>query len=349
MSIVSEPWGEAQDGQPVSSWTLAHPDGPVARIATWGATLVSLRVPVAGGPSRDIVLGFDSLAGYLGPHPYVGAAVGRHANRIANGRFELDGTCFRLSLNEGPHHLHGGVGGLSRCVWHASGGENADGPWLQLTVLSAAGSDGYPGALCVSLRYGLRADALRLDWTAVAERPTPVNLTHHAYFNLAGGGDVLGHRLQVRADRFLPVDASMIPTGALQPVAGTPFDLREPVAIGERLRDGAGDPQIAIAGGLDHCFVIAGAAGTLRSAATLRAPDDSVTLQVATTEPGLQVYTGNRLDGSLRGRGDRAWPRHGGVCLEAQHFPDSPNRPAFPDTILRPGDTYRQTTVYRFG
>lgn len=346
MSVDVEPWGVAPDGHPVERWTLRHEAGAVASVATWGATLLALRVPVAGG-LRDVVLGFDALGPYLGAHPYVGAAVGRWANRIAGGRFTLDGTVHVLARNAGDHHLHGGERGLSRQVWHATGGENADGPWLQLSIVSPDGEDGFPGTLRTSLRYGLRADALRLDWTATADRATPVNLTHHAYFNLAGGGDVLGHRLRVLADRFLPVDAGLIPTGELRPVDGTPMDLREAVAIGDRIA--SGDPQVRLAGGFDHCWVIADAPGPLRSAAELVAPDGSACLRVATTEPGLQVYTGNGLDGTLRGRGGAAWPRHGAVCLEAQRFPDAPNRPAFPDAILRPGETYRQTTVYAFG
>jgi aldose 1-epimerase len=199
----------------------------------------------------------------------------------------------------------------------------------------------------VALRYGLRADALRLDWTARSDRPTPVNLTHHAYFNLAGAGDVLDHRLRLGASRFLPVDATLIPTGELRPVAGTPFDFREPVRLRERLA--LDDPQLRIAGGLDHCFVLADAPGPLRSAAELHAPDGALVLRMATTDPGLQVYTGNFLDGSLAGRDGTGWPRHGGLCLEAQRFPDAPNRPAFPDTVLRPGAVHAQTTVYAFG
>jgi aldose 1-epimerase len=346
MSIAAEPWGIAPDGQPVERWTLRHEAGPVAVVATWGATLVSLRIPAPGGP-RDIVLGFDALAPYLGGHPYIGAAVGRWANRIADGRFMLDGTSHTLARNAAGHHLHGGERGLSRAVWHASGGENADGPWLQLSIVSPDGEDGFPGTLRVSLRYGLRADALRLDWSASTDRATPVNLTHHAYFNLAGGGDVLGHRLRVHADRFLPVDAGLIPTGELRAVDGTPMDLREGAAIGERV--GADDAQVRIAGGFDHCWVLADAPGALRSAAELVAPGGAPSLRVATTEPGLQVYTGNGLDGTQRGRDGAAWPRFGAVCLEAQRFPDSPNRPDFPDTILRPGEIYRQTTVYAFG
>ncbi len=346
MSVDVEPWGNAPGGQPVERWTLRHDAGPVATIATWGATLVSLRVPGPDGP-RDIVLGFDTLEPYLGGHPYVGAAVGRWANRIAHGRFMLDGVEHLLARNAGGHHLHGGERGLSRAVWHASAGENADGPWLRLSTVSPDGEDGFPGTLRVWLRYGLRADALRLDWSATTDRATPVALTHHAYFNLAGGGDVLGHRLRVLADRFLPVDAGLIPTGELRPVEGTPMDLREPVAIGARV--GLDDAQLRIAGGFDHCWVIADGPGPLRSAAELIAPGGAPCLRVATTEPGLQVYTGNGLDGSLRGRGGAAWPRHGAVCLEAQRFPDSPNRPEFPDAILRPGQTWRQTTVYAFG
>jgi aldose 1-epimerase len=346
MSLEVEPWGVAPDGQPVERWTLRHEAGPVAVVATWGATLVSLRIPAPGG-LRDVVLGFETLAPYLGAHPYVGAAVGRWANRIAEGRFTLDGTRYALARNAGRHHLHGGERGLSRAVWRASGGENADGPWLQLSVSSPDGEDGFPGALRVTLRYGLRADALRLDWEASADRATPVNLTHHAYFNLAGGGDVLGHRLCVHADRFLPVDPDLIPTGELRPVDGTPMDLREAIGLGEGVA--ADDPQVRIAGGFDHCWVLADAPGPLRSAAELVAPGGAPCLRVATTEPGLQVYTGNGLDGTLPGRDGAAWPRHGAVCLEAQRFPDSPNRPGFPDAILRPGQTYRQTTVYAFG
>ncbi len=255
----------------------------------------------------------------------------------------LDGTSYALARNAGRHHLHGGERGPSRAVWHASVGDSADGPGLQLSVASPDGEDGLPGMLRASLRHGLRADALRLDWEATADRATPVDLTHHADFNPAGGGGVFGHRLRVHAGRFLPVDPDLIPTGELRPVDGTPMDLRDPVAIGERIA--AGDPQVRIASGLDHCRVLADAPGPLRSAAERVAP----CLRVATTEPGLQVYTGNGLDGTLPGRGGVARPRCGAVCLAAQRFPDSPNRPGFPDAILRPGQNLPRTTVYPFG
>ncbi|HYF59661.1 MAG TPA: aldose epimerase family protein [Burkholderiaceae bacterium] len=351
--VSSQPWGTDPDGKPVELWTLRHPSGAIARISTWGATLTSLRMPLADGSARETVLGFESLDGYLGDHPYIGAAVGRFANRIAHGRFELEGRAYALAANAAGHHLHGGERGLSRRTWSARAGEGAlapgesSAPWLTLSCTSPDGEDGYPGALDVELRYVLDGHALRLDWTATADAPTPVNLTHHAYFNLGEpGGDVLGHRLRVRAERFLPVDAGLIPTGELRPVAGTPMDLRAPRPIGEAIA--GDDPQLRAGGGFDHCWVLADAPGPLRPAATLVAPDGALELRMATTEPGVQVYSGNFLDGTLRGPGDVPWPKHGGLCLEAQRFPDSPNRSEFPDTILRPGRVYRQTTVYAF-
>lgn len=363
MSVAVEPWGTAPDGTPVELWTLRHPDGAVARIGTWGATLVSLRVPTRSGALREVVLGFGELAPYLGDHPYIGAAVGRYANRIAHGRFTLDGRPVELARNAGDHHLHGGERGLSRRVWRvrhdpqtvgvpdATGVDERDAipgnaASLTLESVSPDGDDGYPGTLRVALRYRLDGEALTLDWRAETDRPTPVNLTHHAYFNLGGGGDVLGHRLRVDADRFLPTDATLIPLGGMRAVDGTPMDLRVPVRLGDRVR--SPDAQVALAGGFDHCWVLADEPGPLREVAELVAPDDAVTLRMATTEPGVQVYTGNGLDGTLRGADGSAWPRHGAVCLEAQRFPDSPNRPDFPDCMLRPGQRYRQTTVYAF-
>lgn len=343
----AEPWGVTAEGRPVELWTLVNAAGLQATIATWGATLVSLVVPCRDGERRQVVLGFDALEGYLGEHPYVGAAVGRYANRIARGRFRLDGVEHRLVCNDGDHHLHGGRRGLSRIVWDAVPGEGAEGPWLRLSCVSPDGDEGYPGTLGVSLCYTLGADGLRLDWAAASDRPTPVNLTHHAYFNLAGGGHVLAHRLRLYAERFLPVDADLIPTGEMRPVAGTAMDFREPMTIGARIE--LPDPQLRLAGGYDHCWELADAPGTLRPAAELHAPDGRLSMRMWTTEPGLQCYAGNRLDGTLGSRGGRGWPRHGGLCLEAQHFPDSPNRPAFPDTVIRPGATYRQTTGYAFG
>ena len=307
-------------------------------------------VPDREGRIEEITLGFDTPRGYLKNPAYLGAVVGRFANRIANARFTLDGVEHRLTANDGPHALHGGGQGFDRATWHMSRVVNGDGPGVELDHHSPDGDQGFPGALDVRVTYTLTGDdRLIVDYEAAADRATPVNLSQHSYWNLGGAHerDVLGHEVQILADQFLPVDATLIPTGEAQPVDRTPFDLREPVRIGERLR--RSDAQLAIGRGFDHNFVLRGSGEGPCLAARLSEPRSGRMMEVWTTEPGLQFYTGNFLDGSVIGRGGRPLAARSGCCLETQHFPDSPNRPNFPSTILRPGTARRSRTVFGFG
>lgn len=340
------PFGVATDGEPVELYLLRSASGIEASVATWGATLVSLRVPDRRGELADVVLGFDELAGYLQPQPYLGATIGRHANRIANGRLSIGKAQVQLDRNEGEHHLHGGLRGFDRQHWRARVEEPA-GASVAFERTSEDGEAGYPGRLAVRVRYTLVDEAgLRIDYWARTDAPTVLNLTNHSYFNLAGEGTVLSHRLRVAGDRCAIVDGAMIPTGELREVAGTPMDLRSPAVIGEHLA--MHDEQLSLGQGFDHAWWVGGR-GELREIAELHDPRSGRTMTVHATQPALQVYTGNRLDGSIVGRHGRPLVRHAGVCLETQHLPDSPNHPAFSSTRLDPGQTYRQTTIYRFG
>lgn len=346
------PFGALPDGEPVEVFTLVNAHGLELRAITYGGIIVSLRTPDRAGRLADIVLGFDSLAGYLGNAPYFGAIIGRFANRIAGGRFTLDGTTYRLAANNGPNHLHGGVRGFDKVLWQGASFEDDNGVGVALTHTSPDGDEGYPGTVAVRVTYTLTdRDELVVDYAATTDRATPVNLTQHSYVNLAGDGvakDILDHVLTIDASAYTPVDAALIPTGAIAPVAGTPFDFRTPTAIGARIdRD---DPQLRYGGGYDHNFVLDRApGGGLAHAARLVEPASGRTLDLYTSEPGLQVYSGNGLDGSLMGKGGRRYGRRCGLALETQHFPDSPNQPGFPTTILRPGEELRSRTVFRFG
>jgi len=309
---------------------------------------VALRSRDGAGRPGHVVLGHETLGGYLaGNRPYLGALVGRCANRIAQGRFTLDGRVHELACNDGPHHLHGGMRGFDKVLWSASAGTGPSGASLELRRVSEDGEEGYPGRLDVAVTFTLgEDDQLRLDYEATSDAPTHCNLTHHPYFNLDGTPDVLGHVLTLRAGRFLPVDAGLIPTGELRPVAGTPMDFTRPAAIGARI--GADDEQLRRARGYDHCFVLDRGGQGLAPAASLAGPASGRLLEVLTTEPALQLYSGNFLDGTLTGRGGRVYGPRAGLCLETQHYPDAPNHPAFPSTVLRPGQVYRSTTAYRF-
>jgi aldose 1-epimerase len=315
-----------------------------------GATIVSLRVPDRAGLPEDVVLGFDAIQGYLGDEPYFGAIVGRYGNRIAKGRFTLDGQTYQLATNNGPNHLHGGVKGFDKVVWEAEPFDRDGQSGVVFTHVSPDGDEGYPGTLNARVTYTLtQANELIVDYAATSSKATPVNLTQHSYFNLAGAGtgDILDHRLTLDADRFTPVDATLIPTGELAPVDGTPFDFRRPTAIGARI---AGDHvQLKYGNGYDHNWVLNGSAGQMRHAARVEDPKSGRTLDVTTTEPGVQFYTGNFLDGTLTGKSGRVYKQRYGLCLETQHFPDSPNHAAFPSTILRPGERYQSKTVFTFG
>lgn len=342
--IQATSFGTTRDGTRVELFALTNGLGMTAWISTFGAIVTNLSVPDKASKPGSVILGFDQLEGYLGAHPYLGAMVGRVANRIAGGRFWLNGVEVQLTTNRGRNHLHGGVRGFDKVVWQAAPALEAYGPALRLTYESRDGEEGYPGTLRTSVTYTVSAcNELRIECEATTDKATPVNLTNHMYFNLAGPGcgDVLSHELKIFAERYTPVDDALIPTGELSSVAGTPFDFTEAHSIGSRLAQ--------VRGGYDHNYVLgSGGAKDPVLAARVREPSSGRTLDVLTTQPGLQFYTGNFLDGSLVGRGG-AYRKHSGFCLETQHFPDSVNQPRFPSTILEPGDAYREVTIYRFG
>lgn len=347
-AITEEPFGRAGD-QIVDIYTLTNANGIEAKIMTYGATIVSLKTPDRAGHFKDIVLGFDTLAPYLAGVPYFGATVGRYANRIANGKFVLDGATYQLARNDGPNSLHGGVKGFDKRVWTANPFETNEGPSLRLTYVSAADEEAYPGQLTTHVTYVLSNDnTLSIVYDATTTAPTPINLANHAYFNLTGDPDhtILDHVLTLNADRFTPVDATLIPTGELRPVSGTPFDFRTPQSIGSRIE--AGDEQLHLGHGYDHNWILTKPQpNALTLAATLTDPGSGRSLEISTTQPGVQFYSGNFLDGSPAGHGT-VFKHRTGLCLETQHFPDSPNHPAFPSTILRPGETYSEKAVLAF-
>ena len=352
MTIDRASWGTV-DGQPVHLYTLDNGRGLRMKVTNYGGIVVALECPDQHGRMADVVLGFDRLEDYLAGHPYFGALIGRYGNRIAAGRFVLDGREYRLATNNAPGGrpcaLHGGLKGFDKVVWRAEPLREPDQIGLRLRHTSPDGDEGYPGRLDVTVHYWLTTDnTWRITYEATSDRPTPLNLTQHSYFNLAGhaSGPILGHVLQIHADRFTPVDAGLIPTGELRPVDGTPMDFRRPTPIGARID--ADDEQIRFGGGYDHNWVLNGPAGTLRLAAVVEEPTTGRRMEVWTTEPGLQFYSGNFLDGSNIGKGGTPYRHRTGFCLETQHFPDSPNQPHFPSTILRPGEVYRSQTEYRF-
>ena len=340
-------FGRTADGRPVEAWTLDNGRGLRAVVITYGAALARLWVGDRDGERADVVLGFDDIAGYeSAANQFFGCTTGRFANRIAGGRFSLDGRDFELACNDGPNHLHGGPRGLDKLVWEARDGGAPEGPSVCLSITSPDGDEGYPGALEIEVTYTLTADdALRIEYRATTDAPTPVNLTHHSYFNLAGAGapSVLSHELELAAARCTPTDETLIPTGELAAVADGPLDLRRARFLAPCVEALDRTPAV----GLDHNFVLDSGGGALAWAARLAESGSGRVMDVYTTEPGLQVYSGNHLFGQV-GKGGARYERRSAVCLEAQHFPDSPNHPGFPDTILRPGATYRQTTIYRF-
>jgi aldose 1-epimerase len=342
--VEKSSFGKLPDGTEIELYTLRNRQGAVAKVITYGATLTELWMPDKSGKNADVVLGLDKLEGYVGDQPSFGATVGRYANRIAKGKFTLDGKEYGLFINNGPNSLHGGKVGFSRKVWKASRLTFAHGVAVKFTYVSVDGEEGYPGTLTVSVTYELTDDNdLKLSYDASTEKPTVLNLTNHSYFNLsgAGSGDILKEVLQLNADRYTPTDATQIPTGELKPVEGTPFDFRKPTPIG------AHSGEIPGIAGYDHNFVINGEPGTLRKAAELYDPASGRVMEVSTTEPGVQVYISIGLDGTLKGIGG-TYQKYGAVCLETQHFPDSPNHPNFPPTELRPGKEYHSETDYKF-
>jgi aldose 1-epimerase len=344
-SVTKDPFGTTTDGKPVEVYTVSNA-GLTVKITTFGARVVSIEAPDRNGKKADVVLGYDSVAGYeADKSTYFGAIVGRYGNRIAKGTFSIDGNTYHIPLNDKTNALHGGPGGFSTKVWTAR--ELMDG--VEMTLVSPDGDMGFPGELTVKVDYTLQQSALHINYTATTTKPTVINLTNHSYFNLAGNGKgtILDELLMINADKYTPVDAALIPTGVSAPVAGTPFDFLKPTPIGARID--ADNDQLKIAGGYDHNFVLNSTGNGLHVAAVVYDPRSGRTLTVSTTEPGVQFYSGNFLDGTKTGKFGVAYPKHAGLCLETQHFPDSPNHPAFPSTLLRPGQTMRSLTVFSFG
>jgi aldose 1-epimerase len=349
--VQKKAFGKTKEGEAVDLYTLENGKGMRAELLTWGATLHRLDVPDRDGKPGDILLGFDDLEGYLGNHPYFGGIVGRYANRIAKGRFTLDGKEYQLATNDGPNHLHGGKRGFDKRVWKAEPTMHAFGPAVKLTYRSPDGEEGYPGNLSVTVVYVLTERGLRIEYSATTDKATPINLTNHAYFNLAGtkAGNILDHELQIPPDHYTPVDNTLIPTGEIKSVEGTPLDFRQPTRIGARIGKLKGEGKNP--GGYDHNYVVRTEEeknGGRDHVARVVEPKTGRVMNVWTTEPGVQLYTGNFLDGTIKGRGGVVYQKHHGFCLETQHFPDSPNQKKFLSTILRPGQTYRQTTTYEF-
>jgi len=348
-NVSKQPFGKMPDGTAVDVYTLS--EGPVeAKIINYGGIVVSLKVPDKAGKSDDIVLGFDSLDDYVkisnapAGNPFFGAIIGRYGNRIAKGKFTLDGKEYSLPINNPPNSLHGGPHGFNNVVWKGKQIPNG----VELTYLSKDGEAGYPGNLTATVRYTLANSALRIEYSATTDKDTVVNLTNHSYFNLAGQGhgDILNHMLTLHASRFTPVDSTLIPTGELRPVANTPFDFTKSTRVGERIE--ANDEQIQFGKGYDHNWVLDSPGGKLFDAAEVYDSTTGRVLRVSTTEPGVQFYTGNFLDGTLKGKGGTTYVRRGALCLETQHFPDSPNHPKFPSTELKPGQRYHTVTVFSF-
>ena len=342
-TVQKSAFGKMPDGTPVDLYTLTNARGLVAKITNYGAILTELHAPDKTGRMGDIVLGFDNLDAYLKGHPFFGSTVGRYANRIAKGKFTLDGQEYTLVVNNGPNHLHGGTKGFDKVVWDAKPVRRVDGPAVQFRYLSRDGEEGYPGNLNATVVYTLTNDnALRIDYTATTDKPTECNLTNHSYFNLAEKGDVRGHKLMMNCDRFVPVDDTLIPTGELKPVKGTDMDFTTMHAIGDHIDSVGKDPT-----GYDHCYVVNGGGKKLTLAARVVEPESGRAMEVYTSEPGVQLYTANFMDGTLTGKGGIVYQSHGALCLEAGRFPDTPNHPKFPTAELRPGQTYRQRTEYR--
>jgi len=342
-AVTKAPWGKTSDGTPVEIYTLTDSSLTV-RITDFGAHIVSIEAPGRDGTKADVVLGYKDIAGYVADNKtYMGSVVGRYGNRIAKGTFSLDGHAFHIPLNNNANTLHGGTIGFDRKVWTAKQIPNG----VELTLVSPDGDMGYPGMLTARVRYTLEGKSLKIEYSATTDKPTVVNLTNHSYFNLAGerSGTILDQQLMLNADRYTPIDAGLIPTGDLAPVQGTPLDFRHATAIGERIH--ADNEQLKLAGGYDHNFVLDGRG--MREAAKLVDPKSGRSLTITTTEPGVQFYSGNFLDGTNTGAGGAPYQKYAGLCLETQHFPDSPNEPSFPSTELKPGQTLHSTTVFTFG
>ena len=345
--ISRQPFGQTKDGIAVDLYTLRNSKGAEVGICNYGGLVTFLKVPDRNGQFGDVVLGYDTLADYIKESPYFGALIGRYGNRIAKGKFKLDGKEYTLATNNAPNALHGGLKGFDKVVWEPRILATLEGPALKLKYESKDGEEGYPGNLSVTAVYTLTDDnALKLEYTATTDKDTVVNFTQHSYFNLAGKGDILNHEVMMPADRFTPVDSTLIPTGELKPVDGTPFDFRTPTAIGARI--GQEDEQLKFGNGYDHNWVINKPMGQLGLMARVYEPTTGRVLEVGSTEPGLQFYTGNFLDGKLTGKGGWVYQFRNGFCLEAQHYPDSPNQPNFPSVVLKPGQVYQSTIIFKF-
>ncbi|MFB4285239.1 aldose epimerase family protein [Nonomuraea sp. MTCD27] len=348
-SVTKKRFGILPNGKKIDIYTLRNSGGMRVKILTYGGILQSIEVPDIRDRFANVTLGFDNLSDYVKKSPYFGCITGRYANRVAKGRFTLDGRTYRLATNDGPNHLHGGTKGFDKRVWKADPFKRRGSVGLTLTHTSPNGEEGYPGTLRTKVVYTLTDDnQIRMDYSATTSRPTIVNLTNHAYFNLRGEGNgrILGHELQINASRYTPVDKTLIPTGKIARLGGTPLDFREPTAIGDRID--SKNQQIVRGGGYDHNYVLDSRGRGLAPAARVVESESGRVLEVITDQPGLQFYSGNFLDGTLRGTSGRLYPKRSGFALESQHFPDSPNHENFPSTVLRPGDVYRTTTIYAF-
>jgi len=342
MNISKEAFGTTPDGKKVDLYTLTNANGLKAKIITYGGIITSLQTPDRNGNLADIVLGYDSLDEYIKSSPYFGALIGRYGNRIGKGKFTLNGVEYKLATNNGPNHLHGGIKGFDKIIWNAEPVQSKTSVGLKLTYLSKDGEEGYPGNLNCTVIYTLTNDnELKISYEATTDKSTIINLTSHSYFNLAGhnSGDILGHELMLNADNFTPVDEGLIPTGEIKSVKGTPMDFTKPTLIGSRIEQ--------VKGGYDHNYVVNRKDNTLKLVARVYEPKTGRAMDIASTEPGIQFYTGNFLDGSNKGK-DAVYNKHAGFCLETQHFPDSPNKPNFPSVVLEPGKKYTHLTIHKF-
>ncbi len=348
-SITKEIFGSSIEGIPVYIYTLTNSKGAIVRITNYGAIVQSIYMPDRNGKLGDVVLGYDSLDQYIKNNPYFGAIVGRYGNRIKNGRFTLNGKSYQLTINNGNNSLHGGINGFDKKVWKVEEVKSKLGPALKLTYHSKDGEEGYPGNLTLSVTYTLtNKNELKIDYYATTDKETILNPTHHSYFNLTANPEntILNHVLMINADKFTPIDSEFIPTGELRSVANTPMDFRKPTAIGLRINDN--DTQLKNGKGYDHNFVLNNYNGKVRKAATVFDPSSGRLMEVFTDQPGIQFYSGNFLDGTIKGKNGIVYNHRTGLCLEAQHFPDSPNEKKFPSTVLKPGEIYKQTTIYKF-
>ena len=344
MTVEKSVYGTMPDGRQVDLYTLTNADGMKVKLTNYGAITVGVEVPDRDGKLADVTLGYETLEGWLKNAAFFGATVGRYANRIAKGKFTLDGKTYTLATNDGENHLHGGLKAFDKVLWGAEPVQTDKAVGVKFTYLSKDGEEGYPGNLSVTAVYSLTADnEFKVEFSATTDKPTVVNLAHHTYWNLAGpaAGDVLGHKVMLNADQYTAVDAGLIPTGELKSVGGTPLDFRQPTAIGARIAQ--------VEGGYDHNFVLRPGTGGLTLAARVVEPTTGRVMEVRTDQPGVQFYSGNFLDGSVKGKGGVAYKKHFGFCLETQHYPDSPNQESFPSVVLRPGQTYRHTMVHKFG